>query len=102
MSDPLNYREIQDEARAKVIEAAQMYIDGQEQTQGGVITGWVLIVESADPDTTHSISWCTGNGMPTGDAQGGLARWRMIGMIEDLRASIQAWLTAWYVRTGDE
>ena len=97
-----NYQEIQDAARAKVVEAAQEYISGQAHTEGGIVTGWVLVVESADTDGTHSISWCTGNGMPTGGSQGGLARWRMVGMLQDVISSVQGWVTAWYMKREDD
>jgi hypothetical protein len=101
MSGEMNYGEIQDAARAKVLEAAQEYVDGQERTEGGIVTGWCLVVESADLDGTHSISWCTGNGLPTGEGGGGLARWRMTGMLQDVLSSIHGWVTAWYVK-GEE
>lgn len=41
---------LSDEARALVLEGAQKYIDTQEEAAGGVVTGFVLIVESAAPD----------------------------------------------------
>lgn len=100
--EPMNYSEIQDEARGKVLEAAQQYVDGQQQTEGGIVTGWCLVVESAGRDGTHSISWCTGNGLPTSDAGGGLARWRMVGMLEDVLGSVRGYITAWYAKQDDD
>lgn len=93
--------QIRDEARDLVLRGAQTWIDSYERTRGGVVTGFVLIVESVDTDGDPSLVWASGNGLPTTDDGGGLSRWRILGMVGDVAAQMQAIVTRWYMQADE-
>jgi hypothetical protein len=89
---------LQDEARELLIEAAQKAVDTHLRSAGGVITGYVLVVESVGAGGQPSLTWVSGNGMPTGQGEGGLGRWRAIGMLMDVVTQAQASIWRWKLR----
>lgn len=100
MSEHGDYK-LSDEGRALVLEAAQLAVDGLDHSAGGVVTGYILVVESVGQDGNANLTWVSGNGMPTEDGEGGLARWRLIGMLEDVVTQAQAAIWRWRLR-GEE
>jgi hypothetical protein len=93
--------ELSDEARAQILDAAQKQVDSLPHAAGGVITGFVLIVESVRPGEDADLVWTSGNGMPTSEGAGGIARWRLLGMLEDVKIQAQAAIWRWRLR-GEE
>lgn len=89
---------LQDEARELVIQAAQKSVDTHPHSAGGVVTGYVLVVESVGADGQPNLTWVAGNGLPTGDGAGGLGRWRVIGMLQDVVTQAQASVWRWKLR----
>lgn len=93
--------ELADEARALIIEAAQKSADTFEWAAGGIVTGYVLVVETTRPGEEPNLTWVSGNGMPTEAGSGGLPRWRMTGMLRDVITQIDASVWRWRLR-GEE
>lgn len=90
-----------DEGRSLVLQAAQNAVDALDHSAGGVIIGYVLVVESVGKDGESHLTWVSGNGLPTGDGEGGLPRWRLIGMLTDVVSQCQAAIWRWRLR-GEE
>lgn len=100
MSDGDDF-DLQDEGRALILQAAQMSVDATEFSAGGVVTAYVLVVESVGTDGEANLTWITGNGLPAGSGQGGLARWRLMGMLTDVVTQAQAAIWRWRLRGED-
>ena len=100
MSDEPDH-ELADDARALIIKAAQMSSDTFEWSAGGIVTGFVLIVETTKPGEDPNLTWVSGNGMPTEEGGGGLPRWRMTGMMKDVITQVEAAIWRWRMR-GEE
>lgn len=95
-------KEIQGEARDLMLQGAQMWIDSYERTEGGVLTGFLLIIESMDTDGEPELLWASGNGLPTSNGGGGLPRWRLLGMVQDIANQMVAIVNRWYMKEGEE
>lgn len=100
MSDGDDF-DVQDEGRGLILQAAQKSVDATEHSAGGVVTGYILVVESMGGDGEANITWISGNGMPTAKGQGGLPRWRMAGMLMDVATQVQAAIWRYRLRGED-
>jgi hypothetical protein len=70
-----------DKARKLMVEACAEWIDQWDWTAGSIVTGFVVVMETARPDGTLDCTWATGTGgdVKEGDAAG-LPPWRVEGM----------------------
>lgn len=83
--------EEQNEARRLAVEAARNYIESFEGYEGSVVTGYVLIMETQKLGDVPTVTWMTGNGIaPEGEAYEGLATHRVVGLVENVRLTLQA------------
>ena len=104
MSDFAGDREIGDDARALLIQGCERWVQQWDHVDG-VLTGFVVIVETMGTDGLPNLVWASGNGMPPENdpsVQSGLARWRIRGMCADVCSVLDAMLTRWYVRADDD
>lgn len=81
---------IKDEARALLLSGCERWVDQWEHTEGSVLTGWLVIVETVRPGGSVDVTWATGNGMPTAEDLGGLPRHRADSLARQVSREIDA------------
>lgn len=97
----MNGKPPRNEARESLLAGCEKWIDQWDHTEGSVLTGWVVILETVRPDGTIDASWASGNGDRIGEDGGGLASHRVDALARQVSREIDAIEIRRYMRHED-